>query len=1073
MNFNIFEYYISNNIDKIIMIDCCRLFFSRLIHPIIGLIFTLQIQNIHAQQYISKNLNTNNGLSNNTVFTIQQDKRGFIWMGTADGLNRFDGKAFKKFNTISNNNKIKGPLYVWELLVHSNGSLWLATNKGLFIFNDTTELLDPVKNVPEGVVHRMAEDQTGKVWLSLYNNLYECDPLTREAIKYPNYQNQKYTDIIVTDNHQMWVGTENGELGLWMPFERRFIFFPVSTHFQPASTRRIIRIFKKDDRTLWVGTLKGVTAFDIQQKKAQPVSLSFGESTNITVRDFQQVYPNEFWVATNKGIYILDSNGSYQNRILQSPENRNSLADDYVWWLLKDAEGGIWCATYHNGVSYYPPVSNAFEVYTANLHSSHGLWGKNFTNITEDDQGHIWIASAKGLNRFDPHTRRFEYFSQTPHQGAFSGEDLLGMVYDQGKLWLGVWLYGLQALDTRSKNIVEHYTAGTGTNDLKSNRIMSLHVDLNGKTIWVGTADGIFQFDKGTKRFTRSDHFPQQTPYNVITQTPDGTVWGLTHGLFFYNEKQNLKGEVKVMVDGKNILPTSINSALLVSRDGTIWLGTGNGLININIHTKKTYIYTSKHGLPSDIVTAIAEDNYGKLWVTTAAGIVMLDPATMALSRFEQIKEFSAGQFAYASSYKARNGDIYIATHGGIIRVNPDNIKTSTYKPPLYITEITMLNIPLTINPNKGPLKQSASLTHSITFTHKQSSFEIDFAALSYAAPDGIQYAYKMEGLDNNWYYIKDKRNVSFIAIKPGKYTFKVKATDNRGIWQDNERVLHITILNPFYATTWAYLTYVVLFFLLTYTSLKYYKRNLAERQKRNKLLYEIQREKEIYASKTEFFTHVIHEIKAPITLLKAPLEMAKIDTEDRPRTQKYLNIMEEGVQRSLNLINELLTLKKTESAQMQIQPERLELTPFLESVYFIFDPVIKQKQFAFKSIIEKGLTHIYADKEALTKIISNLLDNALKYGKSQIILKVQRSTDPDKIEISVASDGDLIIPENREKIFEPFARLNPKGNLPGTGIGLALSRSLATLHRGSLVLEVSDSYNIFILTIPQSLENK
>lgn len=145
MNFNIFEYYISNNIDKIIMIDCCRLFFSRLIHPIIGLIFTLQIQNIHAQQYILKNLNTNNGLSNNTVFTIQQDKRGFIWMGTADGLNRFDGKAFKKFNTISNNNKIKGPLYVWELLVHSNGSLWLATNKGLFIFNDTTELLDPVK----------------------------------------------------------------------------------------------------------------------------------------------------------------------------------------------------------------------------------------------------------------------------------------------------------------------------------------------------------------------------------------------------------------------------------------------------------------------------------------------------------------------------------------------------------------------------------------------------------------------------------------------------------------------------------------------------------------------------------------------------------------------------------------------------------------------------------------------------------------------------------------------------------------------------------------------------------------
>ncbi|MGN7787066.1 ligand-binding sensor domain-containing protein [Niabella sp. 22666] len=1046
---------------------------ARMLMVVCIVLLLLSLSPAKGQLNMFTNFDITNGLSNNTTFCVAQGKKGFIWMGTADGLNRFDGKGFKVFRNFSNKAKVAGTLYVWEMLVHSSGALWLSTNKGVFVFNDTTEQLLQVKNVPDGTVYGMAEDPGGKVWLSLRNDMYECDPANREAKRYANPERRLYTDVFVTNNRQMWVGTESGELGLWLPDQRRFIFYPVNTEQQPASTRRILKIFDKGNGKLWVGVMQGVKAFNAQSHQVSTLQMGIDLSSSVTVRDFVQVNVNEYWMATKRGIYILDSLGRFKSKIGENSLSRNSLAANDVQALFKDTEGGIWCATYQSGISYYAPVSSAFEIYMPAMGAANSISGKTFTNITEDPGGNIWIAGDNGLNKFNTATRQFVTYSPQSKKGRLSGPDLLGLACDGNRLWIGAWRYGIDVMDVDRETITARFTEGPGKSGLKSNRIMSIYPDADSQTVWIGATDGMSRYNKRTGAFTTATSFPQLTPYNAIAQSADGTVWGLCHGLFFYNARKNLKGELKVMVDGENILPTGINSALLIAKDGSFWLGTGNGLIHVNPKNTRVHIYTTRHGLPSNIVTGIAEDNDRGLWVTTTGGVVFFNPGSQTVTNYRQIKGFFGSQFSYVTSYKARNGDIYIATQGSLIRVKPGMIRQANFTPPVYITSISMQNKPLAIDKENGPLKRSATITEAINFSYRQSSFDINFAALTYAAPEGVRYAYMMEGLDNDWHYIKSRDNVSFTGLPPGNYVFKVKSTNSRGIWQQNERKLKIRIDGPFYTTTWAYLLYTLSLALLVLLAFRIYKNRLAEKQKRMTMLYEIEKEKEIYASKTEFFTHVIHEIRAPVTLLKAPLEMAKNDSKDLPRTQKYLTIMEEGVQRAIQLINQLLTLKKTESAQVQLQPELIELSPLLESIYFIFDPLIKEKSIVFTSEIDKGLTHVYADREALTKMVTNLLDNAIKYGDGTVNLSAKHDSGTDTVHISVASNGPLIAPADREKVFETFTRLNQNKNQPGTGIGLALSKSLALLHRGNLQLQAINGLNVFILTLPAQPEKK
>ncbi|SDC84320.1 ligand-binding sensor domain-containing protein [Niabella drilacis] len=1025
----------------------------------------------NSQQHVFVRYDITAGLNNNTTFCALQDKRGFIWIGTADGLNRFDGNRFKSYRYISGSGTITGPCYVWKILEHSNGTLWVGTNQGIFIFDESTETFRHIKDIPWGVVAGMTEDSSGKVWVSLYQELYICDPAGGNAIKLTGFSGRRFVDIITTENKEIWVGTETGELGKWEPEREGFTFYPVFGDVQPESVRPVIRIFEKEPGVLWVGSRQGARAFNRVTHAVTPLLAGEVLQTDLQVRDFIKINNNEFWVATKKGIYVLDTTGHITGHIKKDNASLNSLSGDDVQSIFKDREGGIWCATYYGGVSYYASANAAFQVYFPGL-AEGAIRGSNITTITEDPAGNIWMAGDNGLNKFDPISRRFTGFSPFEKKRMITGLDLLGLMSDSARLWLGVFRHGIDVLDIQKEKVVQRFAAGAGMFDLKSNRIMCIYQVAGKDVIWVGTADGLFRYDKRTDRFTMPGYFPQKTPYNCIFETPDGTLWGLSDRLYYYNPKKNIHGGLQVMVNGTDILPTSINSSVIVARDGTLWLGTGNGLIHIDLQTKKARIYTDADGLPANIVSGVVEDNTGGLWLTTTGGVVLLNPQTNIITSYPQTKGLTGGQFSYVSSYKSKNGRIYIGVQGGVICINPDLLQQDKFVPPVYITGISVFNTPLAINKKEGPLKQSVLLTDAITLTHRQTPFSISFAALSYATPGGLRYEYKLEGIDKDWHLVDNSDPlVNFTGLPPGNYVFRVRSGSGRGLWQKNEKLLNITILNPFYKTDIAYGIYLLLLAGLVYWWLRSYKRHLSDKQKRNTQLYEIKKEKELYAAKTAFFTEVIHEIRTPVTLLKAPLEMAMADSRELPRTQRYLAIMEENMQRLSVLINQLLKLKGTESAQFRLQRSSVKLESLLAEIYFVFNPVIKQRRIKFHSAISEAITPFQADKEALTTIITNLLDNAVKYCDHQVIVKADYSKDKDPVlEISIASDGLKIHPEYREKIFKPFYRLKETRQVAGTGIGLALARALANAHNGSLHLESAETLNIFILKLPVCL---
>lgn len=1021
---------------------------------------------LYAQDYDFKRINITNGLNNNTVFCVQQDQKGFIWIGTADGLNRYDGSRFKLFNYITDEKTTSGVLYIWQLLIHSNGTIWVASQRGIFVFDDKTELFTKVRDFPAGeMIFGMIEDATGKVWIPAGKEIYRCEPESRKAEKIVEGK-EPFTNIIFTKNKQIWVGTQDGKIGMWNPKTSSFEFYQVFGLVETSNIHEVLKIFEKNERYFWIGSRKGIKIFDVQTKTVSP-QLITNSSEELKIRDITEINDNEFWLASKNGIYVLDSSGHLLHIIRAEKNNAAGLSSNVVECIFKDKEGGKWCGSLYTGLNYYPPQNDAFKIYLPDNQEGSPK-NENFTNVVGDKFGNIWMAGDKGLDKLNSATGKFEHFSKKEKLRKISGNDLLGLATDGDRLWVGVFYYGIDVLNINNGKMEKTFPAGDNPFSLKNNQLMSIYPSRDNKTVWVGTVKGIYRYDKRTVRFSKSDYFPPNSPFNTIIESDDGTIWGLSDRLYYYNESKKIKGSIKIFYGGKELLPTGINSSAIISQDGIFWIGTGNGLVRFDFLTKKAELYTVNDGLPSNIVSSLVEDKYGDIWVTTSRGIISFSPSTKTVSRFSKIEGYSAGQFSYVTSFSTQDSFVYLSTQGAVVRANPSLLQRKKVVTPICITDISIFNNSLKIDTIKGPLKVSTIYTNNITLKNDQHSFSIEFSTLSYSDGNNEQYAFKMDGLDEDWQFIGNRSQINFTGLSPGKYKLKLALTEGKNIVNESIKTLSITVLYPFYRTNLAYIIYVLLLGGLIFVINNNYKNKLIEKQKIESEHFAIQKEKELYAFKSSFFTDVIHELRSPVTLLQAPLELAMNDSRDLPRTQKYLSMMSENIKRLTTLISELLQIKKAEAAQYKLQYEEIDLKDFINKRLFVFGSIIKEKDINVTLNIETIVTSVEADREALIKIVNNLLDNAFKYCNKNVKVNVGLKKNESKlIQIKIASDGPLIATENREKVFEPFFRMNDSRKIVGTGIGLALSRTLVNLQNGRLFVEDTNEANIFVLELP------
>jgi signal transduction histidine kinase/ligand-binding sensor domain-containing protein/CheY-like chemotaxis protein len=844
----------------------------------------------------------------------------------------------------------------------------------------------------------------------------------------------------------------------------------------PAASRWIETIYDSGNGTILVGTQsQGIKLFDTGRNSYKDVLSFDSDSSALFVRDFIGSAEDEVWVATEAGIYVYNFKKGIVANLKKSYNNPFSISDNAVYTLLKDQEGGIWAGTYFGGLNYYPKQYTPFEKFYPQT-GENSISGNAVREICKDNYGKIWIGTEDGgLNRFDPKTGHFTNFRPVKSKKAISHYNIHGLMAWDNELWIGTFHQGLDVMDIRTGEVIRHYAAGPEDGALKSNFIYSILRTRSGQ-ILIGTSAGINSYDASNDRFGNLAAFPDYY-YTVLYEDSENTIWAGTYrdGLYYFNPMTGKKGFFKHEAQNSSSISSNAINGIFEDSENNIWVATEDGLNLYERENQGFKKFSTQNGLPSNVIYRVLQDQNGKLWISTSKGLVYFDANTVQMVTYTQAHGLLSDQLNYASSYIDSNGIIYFGTVKGLMRFNHADFIDNNFIPPIYLTGFQVHNQELPVNKFNSSLNESITFTDEITLRHDQSSFSIDFAALSYTAPGMAEYAYKMEGLDQDWTYLKTNRKVYFTELPSGEYVFQVKASNSSGLWNDKAALLKIEILPPFYFSSWAYALYLLLGLSCLLIGVSFYHRIAQQKNQRKIKLLENEKEKEIYQAKIEFFTNVAHEIRTPLTLIKGPLENVINISEHDPEVKKSLQIMSRNTNRLLDLSNQLLDFRKTETKGFSLTFVKVNISELVEETFNRFKPTADQKNLNVKLDLPEDQVFAFVDREALTKIISNLLNNAIKYAESSVLVYLITLNNADKdFSIEIRNDGKLIPFDLREKIFEPFFRIEESGNTSGTGIGLSLARSLTELHNGSLKLLPADNgLNIFKLKLPLHQEHE
>ncbi len=739
-------------------------------------------------------------------------------------------------------------------------------------------------------------------------------------------------------------------------------------------------------------------------------------------------------------------------------------------------EGNIWAGTYFGGVNFYSGQNTHFKKYFPKI-GENSLSGNVIREIHQDEHGNLWIGTEDaGLNKFDTGTKRFTHFLPAGNTTSISSTNIHGLFMDGNELWVGTFENGLDILNIKTGKVVRHYSGSQENNALKSNFIYHIS-KMNTGEIVLGTTRGAYSFNKKSNNFTLIPGMPFNNWYTHILKDNQDIIWSSTYGngVNYFNTKTSSVGNFRYSAANNNSLASDRVNSIFTDSKNNLWFATEGGLCRMNSGENEFKRYTTQNGFPSDFILCMLEDNKGNLWISTSRGLVCFNILTEQTVVYTRANGILSDQFNFNSAYKDKGGKMYFGSVKGMISFHPDEFTKDSFVPPVYITGFQIFNKEVPIAKVGPLLTKSITNTDKITLKHNQATFSIDFASLSYTAPEMSEYAYKMEGLDKDWIHLKTNRKVYFTELSPGTYIFKVKSSRSDGISNEKETKFTIHILPPWWQTTWAYFLYVLGAMLFIYYLIHNYHKRIEEKNRRKIEYLEIAKEKEIFQAKIEFFTNVAHEIRTPLTLIKGPLEKVIRNTGAVEGIKESLKIMERNTNRLIDLSNQLLDFRQTEIQGFSLNYVQADISELLEETYLNFKPLAEQKNVSFKMEMPEGHLVAFIDIEAFTKILTNLFSNAIKYSKSKVIIILLPFSKQDiYFTIEIKNDGYLVPMEMKEKIFEPFFRLKETEKQKGTGIGLALSRSLAELHKGILDIKTPENdLNVFFLKIPISQQQE
>ena len=735
-------------------------------------------------------------------------------------------------------------------------------------------------------------------------------------------------------------------------------------------------------------------------------------------------------------------------------------------------EGGLWVGTYFGGVNYLPNQPTKFDMYYP-IADKNTITGKRVREIIGAPDGKLWIGTEDaGLNLFDPKTDHFQHFPVGKSTREFSYHNIHGLAQRGDELWAGTFSQGLNVLNTKT-GVIRKYSSKTPNAGLHSDDFFAILIDHNDK-IWVGSTAGLFLYEDEKDHF---QHIPEMEYIFIYDMLEDqnGVIWLATYnnGLISFDPGSKEKRSFLPESDNPNSLLH--HSVVDVFLDGKqqLWVATSGGGFARYDSEKDSFIsYTLAKGFPTNNYYDIVEDDQGLLWITSNKGLLRFDPENETYQLFDRGNGLMVSGFNYQSGYKSSDGTLYFGSLDGFIAFNPSQFENYNYQPSLVFTGIELFNQEIPITDQDGILQKAITYTDKITLEADQNSLSFDIASLGYTKAVNQNIRYRMAGFEKEWQNLNDANKIFYSYLPPGEYELIVQSNIETEGAKNQEARLKIEILPPFYKTSLAYAFYLILIVLIAYWLITIYKNRVNNRHQVQINLLEAEKEREIYEAKIEFFTNITHEIRTPLTLIKGPLE--DILSKDRncdAEVKNDLLIIEKNTNRLIDLSNQLLDFRKTEQRGFKLSFLKTEICGILDELYVRFKVTASQSGLNFT--LEKSTPTLFADvdKEAVIKILSNLLINALKNAESMIHIRMDYDpAHPSVFHIEISNDGDLIPKEMAGKIFEPFFQIgdtNASKAKQGTGLGLPLAKSLAEMHHGILSMDDDKVLNRFVLQLP------
>ncbi|ELR68714.1 hypothetical protein C900_05897 [Fulvivirga imtechensis AK7] len=1098
------------------------------------LFFSILFTEAEAQgSYWFRNYSIEEGLSQETVNCIYQDSKGFMWFGTLDGLNKFDGYSFTAYrHSAADSSSIVGN-YIVSIDEDGNGNMWILTRRGVSMWDRDQQKFRSynVNSIKASEYTALQVDQNNTVWIGTRGDgifLIKDDQVVHipYMTKISEGTHKNITALYSDPLNNMWIGTEQHGLIIYnitTDSFKEYIHNPADEN--SISNNNIWSIYGDSKGHVWLVPIQGpLSRYDYSKDIFKEFSIYTEASDNISITQICEGYKGDFWIGTFED-GLLNYNFLTQRSTFYRPKsgNRFSIGSDLIMALYRDKMGNIWIGTSGGGVSKLSQEETLFALYQHDIFDPASLPDNSVWAIGQDRSGVVWVGTAKGLSRF---YRIQGIFREFKLEGIKGSNAVVQCIYaDQDdNLYVGVYHEGLKVL-SKDREFVRSYKHDPGSSaSLSNDDVFCITEDKYGD-IWVGTWNGLNKFNKKTGEFKHyfynnedSGTISNNTIFSIY-EDKSGTVWiGTGGGLNRYNEDNDTF--TRYLADPLDSTTLSNNYVLTISEDsnGNLWIGTYGGGLNYFDRGRQVFIhYSESDGLSNNYIYGILKDAQNDLWMSTNRGISFLDVETFTFTNYDITDGLQSNEFTQGAFAKANNGDMYFGGIKGLNIINPQQVflartNISTQRAPLAFIDFQLFNKSVLPSP-AGLLKRNINEVESITLPYQQNNFGFSFSLLNYQNVYKTNYSYMLVGFDETWNEVGNKHSASYTNIDPGEYTFKVRAAGLDGTWV--ERYIMVYITPPFWQLWWFRLSVfifscgIVYLMIRTRTSvlrkqkahlekvvrertreiinqreeISFQKKEIEQQKNELEVTNDELRDKNeklvlLNKERDEFLGIFAHDVIDPLMSIQV------LGVQLRKNAVKYNGSDIENIGRRIefnaahisSLTSNMLKAGLIESGRINLKIERFNIIQVIKGSVVEFAQKALEKNIMLQADYEPGKIYALADKAAVTQIIQNLLSNAIKYTQPGKNIYVKVGQIRNFCRVSVKDEGIGFTEEDKRKAFTKFSKLSarPTGGEPSTGLGLYIVKMLAEKIRGKLWFEsMSGRGSTFYVELPLSIDSE